>query len=100
MEDINKLCKNCKHWKFTIAVNQQYVGTCRVKNQHVRQTKSKYTGVHYNKSSKINPWQARYATFKGKEVLIGCFNTEEEAAKARDEYIIKHNLKVRRMNFA
>lgn len=66
---------------------------------YVRQTKSKYTGVHYNKSSKINPWQARYATFKSKEVLIGCFNTEEEATKARDEYVIKHNLKVRRMNF-
>lgn len=66
---------------------------------YVRQTKSKYAGVQYTKSSKINSWKARYTTFKGKEVLIGYFKTEEEAAKARDRYVIERNLKVRRMNF-
>lgn len=52
MEDINKLCKNCKHWRFTIAVNQQYVGICRVKNQHLALVNGNEKGCIFYKSKR------------------------------------------------
>jgi hypothetical protein len=48
---------------------------------------SKYKGVHWDKSR--NKWTTRIKVMY-KSVYIGRFDTEEEAAKAYDAYIIQH----------
>ena len=45
---------------------------------------SNYVGVSRQKNSNKNPWRA-YITFKGKQILLGGFKTEEEAALAYDK---------------
>lgn len=57
--------------------------------------KSKYLGVSPRKNGK--KWRARVYV-KGEEVWIGDFETEIEAAKARDKFIIDNDLK-RKLNF-
>jgi hypothetical protein len=48
-----------------------------------------YSGVHYRRH--MNRYQARI-TFKWKTIAIGHFDSIEEAAIARDQYIIDNNL--------
>jgi hypothetical protein len=68
-------------------------------NQYNRFSKngsySKYIGVSYNKSHKeslkTKRWNANIR-INYKLIFIGCFNTEDEAAIARDEYVIKNGL--------
>lgn len=48
---------------------------------------SNYVGVHLNK--KTNRWISRINT-NGKNIHLGTFDTEIEAARIRDEYTIKH----------
>ena len=48
---------------------------------------SKYKGVHWDKSR--NKWVAKIKVMY-KNVYLGRFDTEEEAAKAYDSYIIQH----------
>jgi hypothetical protein len=51
-----------------------------------KNTSSKYIGVHLNR--KTNRWVSRINT-NGRNIHLGTFDTEIEAAKARDEYTIK-----------
>ena len=50
---------------------------------------SQYLGVYKPLSRKR--WRAR-CLFNGKTIHIGCFDTEEEGAKAYNDFVIKHNL--------
>ncbi len=56
---------------------------------------SKYMGVVFRSDSK--KWRA-YISQNGKHIRLGCFATEEEAAKRRDEEVIKLNLNLK-LNF-
>ena len=47
---------------------------------------SKHKGVSFHKARK--KWRA-YVTIQGKSTHIGMYNTEEEAVKAREEFINK-----------
>jgi hypothetical protein len=50
---------------------------------------STYKGVSWNKRD--NVWQVN-CNIDGKKIYIGLFHNEEEAAKAYDNFVIKHNL--------
>ena len=50
---------------------------------------SQYLGVSWNKLH--NNWKT-HCRLNGKSIHIGTFDTEEEAAKAYNDFIIKHNL--------
>jgi len=50
---------------------------------------SQYLGVYKSLSRK--PWQAA-CSIDGKKIHLGCFDTEEEGAKAYNDFVIKHNL--------
>lgn len=70
--------------------NLRWVGyTIQCVNQRLRKdSKSGYTGVHMDRGK----WVAR-VNYKGKRYNLGwSFNTAEEAAKARDRYIIDNGL--------
>ena len=54
-----------------------------------KNTSSKYKGVHFNKS--IKKWIARIQINK-KQIHLGCYKTEEEAAKVYNKYIDDNNL--------
>ncbi len=56
---------------------------------------SKFVGVSWNRGRE--KWMSRIG-IDGKMVFLGYFEKEESAAKARDDYVIKHKLK-RRLNF-
>ena len=59
-------------------------------NQRMRRTNtSGYVGVSWDK--RRNKWSARVKIFK-KEKHIGYYSSKEEAAQARDKYIIENNL--------
>lgn len=46
----------------------------------------------YNRGRRnAKPWSARIGVNNG-YVNVGCFETEKEAAKARDKYIMKNDL--------
>lgn len=57
---------------------------------------SKYRGVVFRKDSK--KWRAYLTIEHGKHLRLGCFETEIEAAKARDAEIIKRKLPAK-LNF-
>jgi hypothetical protein len=59
-------------------------------------TSSKYIGVTHAKTGK--PWVAQ-ATLNRKNFFLGSFNTEVEAAKARDRFVLEHNKEHARLNF-
>lgn len=53
---------------------------------------SKYIGVSEDKSGiRIKKWSARI-TINKKTIRIGRYTTQEEAKKARDQYIVDHKL--------
>lgn len=56
---------------------------------------SHYKGVSYH--TKQRKWNA-YAFVKGEQITIGSFDTELEAVKARDAYVIAHGLPLK-INF-
>lgn len=67
---------------------------CR--NQRLRKnTSSTYRGVCFFK--RIGRWIA-YITISGKRKHLGYFDTEEEAAQARDAYIVQNNLEAFTLN--
>eukprot|EP00615_Pteridomonas_danica_P010602 CAMPEP_0114359482 /NCGR_PEP_ID=MMETSP0101-20121206/23054_1 /TAXON_ID=38822 ORGANISM="Pteridomonas danica, Strain PT" /NCGR_SAMPLE_ID=MMETSP0101 /ASSEMBLY_ACC=CAM_ASM_000211 /LENGTH=366 /DNA_ID=CAMNT_0001503055 /DNA_START=154 /DNA_END=1254 /DNA_ORIENTATION=- len=57
---------------------------------------SRFTGVMKSSS---NSFKA-HIKVNGGLVYIGTFPTEEEAARARDDYVVKHKLKRRPLNFS
>ena len=67
----------------------------RVVNQSNRRAQknstSRYVGVAYIKENKLNPWLASIK-HDGVNTKIGVFAKELDAAEARDDYVIKHNL--------
>jgi hypothetical protein len=80
-------------------------GNCRWVNMTAQQqgrrkknccsvSSSKYIGTHKHNQR----WVAR-AKSKGNDVYLGTFNTEEEAAKARDDFVIEHYDKYATLNF-
>lgn len=60
--------------------------------------KSKYIGVCSNQGNAKKPWRS-FASLNLKYLHCGDFASELEAAKAREEYILKHNLSHCRLNF-
>jgi hypothetical protein len=56
---------------------------------------SNYIGVSYNKAKKKFDAKIRFA---GKQIHIGRFLLEEDAARARDAFVVAHNL-TRELNF-
>lgn len=50
---------------------------------------SKYTGVTYNKNAKL--WVA-YIKVDGRLISLKCHKTQEDAARARNKYIIDNNI--------
>jgi hypothetical protein len=65
----------------SIAVNNQN----KVKNTNIKST-SKYKGVHWNKNYK--KWYSN-CRYQNKKKFLGCFDTENEAAKQYDIYTFK-----------
>lgn len=61
-----------------------------------KNSSSKYIGVGFDK--RLNNWRARIKV-DGKEVFLGRFNSEEEAAKARDISTKKHYKEFGKLNF-
>ena len=59
-------------------------------------TSSKYKGVHFNK--KMLKWQANLRT-NGKTYHIGCYNNEQDAARAYDEKAIEFFGEFAKINF-
>ena len=55
-----------------------------------KKLKRKYKGICHRKN-KINPWKAQIKV-KGRQIYLGYYLTEIEAAKAYNDYVIKHNL--------
>lgn len=60
-------------------------------NQRAKSNKygSKYTGINWSITN--NAWSSRIA-YKGKKYHLGYFNTQEEAVKVRNQYILDNNL--------
>lgn len=50
-----------------------------------------YIGVSFLTSCPIRPYRASLA-WRGKKIMLGNYRTANEAAEARDGYILKHNL--------
>lgn len=50
---------------------------------------SKYTGINWSITN--NAWSCRL-TYKGKTHHLGYFDTQEEAIKVRDQFILDNNL--------
>ena len=70
--------------------------TKNIQSQNTRvskNSKSKLIGVTYISSSqkRVKRWTSELMV-NGKKKRFGYFHTAEEAAMAREEYIIKHNL--------
>ena len=68
----------------------------RVNQRMNRRNKTGYSGVYYNKE------KSKYCStigVKKRRVFLGCFQTSEEAAIARDNYIKTHNLTEYTLNF-
>jgi hypothetical protein len=59
------------------------------RNMKTQKSTSKYRGVSLNKG--INKWRVRIK-MNGKDTHIGYFETEEEGARAFNEFVISHNL--------
>lgn len=74
--------------------NKQYNMSHALSNgRYIHKISSKFYGISFNPSmKKLNkPWRARITCNK-KEILIGLFNTEIEAAQAYNKYVVEHNL--------
>lgn len=65
------------------------IQNCRNRTKQKTTAASKYIGVTRNKQT--NNWLARI-TVNQNRISLGTFKTEEEAAMARNEYIIENNL--------
>lgn len=65
------------------------IQNCRNRTKQKTTAASKYIGVTRNKQT--NNWLARI-TVNRNRISLGTFKTEEEAAMARNEYIIENNL--------
>ena len=65
-------------------------------NKKKKGASSKYYGVCY--SSNRKKWLASFP-HNGKHIFIGRFDFEIKAAKAYDNYVTKHNLTDRKLNF-
>jgi hypothetical protein len=59
------------------------------RNMKTQNSTSKFRGLHWDKSK--NKWVARIR-LNGKGKHIGYFETEEEGARAFNEFVISHNL--------
>lgn len=53
---------------------------------------SKYTYVQKGRIFGKSPWYVEVVTFEGKRHYVGYYETEEEAAKARNAYMEQHHL--------
>lgn len=62
------------------------------RSKFVKNSLSKYMGVTFAKNKKTKPWIAA-VFYKGKHIFRQAFNSEEEAALARDVFILEHDLK-------
>ena len=62
-----------------------------------RKCTSRFKGVHFRKERSKSPWQATIR-FDGKQRPIGCFETEEDAARAYNAAAIKHFGEFARIN--
>jgi len=74
---------------------------CRWVGRHFQSTNrrspiNKYIGVDYRKDR--NTWKSRL-TYYGKTIIIGTYASAILAAKARDKYIVEHNLLEYKLNF-
>lgn len=76
--------------------------TSRIQNLNKKRYKngsSKYKGVSYRpKSNKTNPWYASISV-KGKQINLGHFSNELDAAKAYDKAALKFNKEFAVVNF-
>ena len=64
-ESDERTCGTCSHYNFVVAYNGQYVGWCKVRNQHLAMKNSKENGCfdykkrnikqHYNSSDRSTP---------------------------------------------
>ena len=76
----NRIFRN--HFTLEESINENF-GKIKENNKNYS---SKYKGVSYNKNK--NKWQSYYYK-NNKQIFVGTFNTEEEAYKALNEYLIK-----------
>ncbi len=65
---------------------------CHNRRKTTSKTSSRFIGVRRDKKPLKNLWRSEI-TYNYKTTFIGYFKTEEEAAKARDDFIIENNLK-------
>lgn len=79
--------------------NLHYVTTRQNALNREHKKRSKFFGVYYNvgKGRKL-PWSALLSC-NNRQIYLGSFSKEIHAARAFDEYCIKHNLD-RKLNFA
>lgn len=87
--DLNKL--NNRRSNMRICSRQQ-----NLRNRNGMGGSSSYKGVRLHKT--INKWTAQIG-YNSKQLYLGAFNTEVEAAKAYDEAAKKHHKDFARLNF-
>lgn len=107
---MHRVITDCPHGMFVDHKNQDTLDNTRAnlrictkqdnqrnhkKHAYKREVSSKYRGVHYNKKQQCWTSQAR---FEGKARHLGNFKTEEDAAKAYNDFITKHHGQFVRVN--
>jgi len=85
IDHIDKNRKNNNLENLRMVNNQQ--NSCNRTKQ--KNCSSIYKGVHFDKSR--NKWQS-YIYINYKKIQLGCYQTQEEAAKAYNDYIDENNL--------
>ena len=104
---LSRLIMNCPKGKVVDHINSNRLDNIRANlricssqqnNLNVAKyvkSKSKYKGVTYCKNT--NKWRAKTKHF-GKTISLGYYDTEEEGAKAYNDYMLRHHKDYARLN--
>jgi hypothetical protein len=93
----NNGLNNCRNNLRLCTARQNTVNSQKM-SSHTRKLKSEYKGIAFVKRSKINPWKTVICV-NGKRMHIGCYSTEQEAARAYDEAAKQYFGEFAKVNF-